>query len=237
MAAANTWRRVLLLGCTHFPYQDEGVLRVVREFAKDWKPHDTVHLGDLMTVDQVSTYPNDCDTPLKDEFEQASQFLESARVTHLAMGNHEERLMRPGIDRRLRSILDPVTNLRLEKLGVKWIPYRNDRVFHFGKLSALHGIWFNEYAARTHADAYGCCAFVHTHRIQCHQPKTARIANTGFNIGCTCRLDLPYALTRPPTGWAQGFWFGYFQRNGGFSGYQVRLIDKRVVINGKEYSR
>jgi hypothetical protein len=160
-------------------------------------------------------------------------------VTHFLMGNHEERLLRVGLLKKtLRSMVDPAKNLELDKRGIRWKPYdKIDGVFKFGKLHALHGCFCNEYAARKHADAYGCCIFGHTHRVQIHQPKHAFSAHSGYNIGCLCREDLPYAKSGPPSGWGQAFAFGYFYRSGHFNLYIVRLIGEQVCIEGKTYRR
>ena len=239
MANIQTWTKRVFFGCIHVPYQDKTALSILRQFIKDFKPTDVVNLGDLITADQVSSYASDNMTDLKDEFEEGEDVNSELGVTHMTLGNHEERLQRAGlVKKELRKMLDPVTNLKLEESGIHYKPYdhQNGR-FRFGKLSALHGFWFNQYAARAHAEAYGACVFVHTHRIQTHQPRHAFQKNTGFNIGCLCKLNPPYMVAQPPRGWGQAFAFGYFFKGGQFSLYTARLIGREFVINGRYYSR
>lgn len=232
-------RRVLFVPDIQIPDHDASALKIVMDFKRDFKPHDVCQLGDLMNADQVSSYPNEADIELEEEFALARSVLRDLGVTHFLMGNHEERLTRVGlVSRKIRSMLNPVKNLHLEQMGIKWRPYhKTDGVMRWGKLTALHGFFCNEYAAKKHADAYGCCIFGHTHRYQIHQPKHAFSSHTGYNIGCLCKLDLPYRTSDPPDGWAQAFAFGYFFRSGHFSLYPVRLIGDQICIEGKVYRR
>lgn len=235
----QTWTKRIFFGCVHVPHQDKSALKILKEFSKDFKPDEVVNLGDLITADQVSRYATDTTVSLKAEFEVAREINQELGVTHMTLGNHEERLQRPGcVQEDLRSSLDPVTNLELVKNKIAYKQYDHTRgVFKFGKLKALHGFWYNQYAARSHVEAFGCCVFVHTHRLQTHQPRHAFQKNTGFNIGCLCKLNLPYIVAQPPRGWAQAFAFGYFFKSGQFSLYTARLIGREFVINGRYYSR
>ena len=62
----------------------------------------------------------------------------------------------------------------------------------------------------------------------------AFVKNTGFNIGCLCRLDLDYMVERPPDGWAQGFAFMYFKRTG-FTPTIARMIGNEWVFDGRDH--
>jgi predicted phosphodiesterase len=232
-------QRVLLLPDIHVPDHDERALGLVRDFAKQWKPNRVCQMGDLMNADQVSSFPNECETDLSDEFEVAGQILDDLKVTDWLEGNHEERLRRVGLTKKnMRKLLNPAKNLGMDKRRINWKPYhKTEGILRFGKLNVLHGFYCNEYAARKHSDAYGCCVFGHTHRIQAHQPKHAFESHTGYNIGCLCKLDLPYRQCQPPDGWGQGFAFAYILKSGHFSLQMVRLIGNEVVIEGTVYRR
>ncbi len=230
-------QRILFLPDVHVPYEDNRVVALAAEFKKDFRPHTVVAMGDWMSTDQISSFENDCPVDLLDEFARTEALIELLGVTHYLMGNHEERLMRDGlVPANLRKFYDPVRNLHLKERGIQWRPYDSEKgVFKFGKLTALHGFATNQYAARTTADQYGCCVFGHTHRMQTHQPKKARVAQTGFNIGCMCQLRLPYIRTKQPTGWVHGFAFAYLFKSGHFNMYPIRLVGREFIINGKEY--
>ncbi len=236
---STPYERILFLGDSQIPDQDDPALKVARDFHRDFKPHKTVHVGDLLNVDQVSDYPNDCGVSLEDEFELGRNLLRDFKVTHFLLGNHEQRLQRPGLVKpTLRKTFDPVRNLHLSEMGIKWKPYhKTEGIFTFGKLNVIHGYFIGQHAAMQHALAYNCVLFGHTHRVQSFQPKHAFTQHTGYNIGCTCKLDLVYRQNQPPDGWCQGFAFGYFFRSGMFSLYQVKLIGDEFAIEGKVYRR
>jgi len=233
------WTRRVFFGCVHVPYADYSAIRVLKDFIADYKPKDIVCLGDLISVDQVSPFPSDCEVDLRDEFHEARALLSELGVTHMLLGNHENRLQRASLVKpNMRKMLDPVTNLKLKEQGIIWRPYHNRKgVFRFGKLTVLHGWWWNEYAAKTHAAAYDCCMFVHTHRLQEIQPKHSFVKNTGLNIGCLCRLDLPYIVQKPPSGWAQGFGYCGFHKSGDIAPDRARLIGNNFIIAGRPYRR
>ena len=242
MNAASA-KRVMFLPDIHVPYQDEAALKIVYDFRKDFKPHRTVIMGDMISADQVSGFKNDEETGLDEEYQIANHWLDklTAEKDFFIEGNHEERLRRAGLVKpTLRKILSPVLNLQLKKRKIKFVPFDNNYkkgTVQFGKLIALHGWWAPDHAAKKHAVTYGCCVFGHTHRHQTYQPAHAFEKNTGFNIGCLCRLDMPWQETSGPRGWTQGFAFAYFFKGGHFSFYDVRLIGKEFVINGKYYKR
>lgn len=235
----KTWTKALLMFDVHVPDHDKKALALVKDFADDFKPDIVIAGGDWQNCDQVSTYPNETDLDIQDEFEQTEELIETFGVTDWMEGNHEQRLRRPGSPHRwLRKSLDPVRNLHLRERGINVFPYHKKKgVKKLGKLKVLHGFWCNKYAAATHSLAYGCCAFGHTHRFQTFSPKQAFESSTGFNVGCLSKLDLPYTAAKPPNGWVQGFAFVYIHKSGQFSFNNVRLIGNNFVINGKEYKR
>lgn len=239
MTIAIATTKALFLPDLHVPYEDAQAVATALAFAKDFKANIVVALGDWMSSDQVSGYKSDCDVDLSDEFATVEEYLDKFRVTHYLFGNHEDRLTRPElVPLNMRKMLDPARSLHLVRRGIPWRPYDNKRgIFQWGKLTALHGFATNQYAARTTAEQYGACVFGHTHRFQTYQPKEAKVRNTGFNVGCLCKLDLQYARRKAPGGWVQGFAFAYLHKNGHFDLYPVRLVGPNHVIEGKLYGR
>lgn len=223
----------------HVPNEDPTVVKIARDFHHDFKPHISVAGGDWQDVGMVSTFADEDTIDLADEFDAVNSYMDMFKVTHWLEGNHEERLRRVGLSNpRLRKILSPALNLNFEKRGTHIFPYHRKRgILKLGKLKVLHGFYTNEYVARKTSDAFGCCVFGHAHRFQSYQPKTCFEGRTGFSIGCGAKLDLPYASSRPPQGWMQGFVFGYILKSGHFSIYPVRIVGPEVIINGKPYTR
>lgn len=222
----------------HAPYHDPKVDRIALDFIKDFKPHIRVAGGDWQTVDQVSTFQNEGDIDLADEFAMNREAIRKFGITHYLEGNHEERLRRVGLklDKRLRSLVDLESNLRLKEQKIPLIPYHPRKgVLKFGHLKILHGFYTNEYVAKKTASIYGTCVFGHTHRFQTFQSKEAFESHCGFAIGLMGKIDQPYTDSRAPMGWTNGFCFGYLHRNGYFELYPVRIFGSQVVINDRIY--
>ncbi len=232
-------KRVLLGGDLHGADVDERVWGLFCAFKKDFRPHRVIAGGDWGNFNWASAkYADEEGVEAKEEYAQIEKRVEDAGVTDYLAGNHEARVKRigGGVKKQLRSLLGVQKNLNLTKRGIKFFPYHKKKgVLSLGKLKVLHGFWCNQYAARSHADAYGCCVHFHTHRFQTFTPKKAFESHTGFNIGCMCRLDLPYKEEDGPDGWMQGFAFAYIHKNGHFNLYDVRVVGNVFVINGKEY--
>ena len=211
-------------------------MQVLLDFRDDWKPTKTVHIGDLLDCEGVSTFPSEDAMSLKDEFAIGRHHLDLMRPTHYCFGNHEQRIERQGnINPVVRSLCDVADNLDLDARKIKHIKYDPQKWFEFGHLKALHGVYCPDNAAKAHAMAYGCAVFGHTHRIQSYDPRQIGTRNAGFNIGTLTPTALGYSKT--VTGWRQGFAFAYIYADGGFSFYQVRLIGDEFVINDKYYAR
>ncbi len=216
-----------------------SALSILKEFQRDFNPLYSVNLGDLMTLDQISRFDNDCDIQTKTEWEMGNALLDFIPTTHLCLGNHDFRGFVPGrLPKNQREDYNPVTRLHLNRRKIKFVPYHNEKgMFKFGKLTALHGYACPEHVAKAHAMTYGCVVHGHAHRSQTFQPKHAFVKNTGFSLGCMCKLDLDYVTFKLPSGWSQSFGFAYIMRNGHFSFYEARLIGNDVIINDKTYSR
>jgi predicted phosphodiesterase len=233
--------RVLVIPDIHCPHQDDSAIAVVEDFAKDFKPHHTIMLGDLIDADAVSTFSRlTSQVDQLDEYRVANSVLDRLKPTVLLEGNHEERFRRPGaLPVELWRLLEPARWFELSKRKVRWVPYssRKEDLFKIGKMSFVHGFYCNEFAVKNEALAFDCVCHGHTHRMAVFQPKSAHHKHTGFNVGCLCKLDLAYTATCPPRGWVQGFAFGYFFKGGDFSFYPVRLIGKKYAINGRIYQR
>ena len=222
----------------HCPYHDPKIDKIALDFLADFKPQIRVAGGDWQTVDQVSTFQNEGDIDLADEFAMNREAIRQFGITHYLEGNHEERLRRVGLklDKRLRSLVDLESNLRLKKQKIPLIPYHPRKgILKFGHLKILHGFYATEYVAKKTAAIYGTCVFGHTHRFQTFQSKEAFESHCGFAIGLMGKIDQPYTDNRAPMGWTNGFCFGYIHRNGYFELYPVRIFGNQVIINNHVY--
>lgn len=230
--------RVLVMSDIHVPHQDETALRVVEDFKKDFKPHITLFLGDIIDAYSVSTFVKDVAIHDQlDEFEICNELLDRFQPTVYFDGNHEERFRRPSIPQEYRRLLDPRKWLKLHKRGIKWIPYSTNPkdIYRLGSLSFLHGFYTGSTAARRMAQAFGCCVFGHTHAAgEVPLPNVRDVV--AFNTGCLCDLYPGYMATRPNgLQWCHAFGYGYIYRSGNFTFDVPRIIGDIVHINGKEY--
>jgi len=236
----NNPKKVIAFPDIHFGAHDDSALNLGLAFNKDWKADEVILLGDVLETESIGRFASPyAQHTLEDEFDLANDFLDklSAKVVYLE-GNHEYRLRDDRyVPQQLQRCLSVSKNLHLNQRKIKFIPYRNDCWYKVGKMKFIHGFCCNMYAAKAEAETYGCVCHGHTHRIQSYQPRHAFHKNTGFNIGCLCKLDMDYQARDRARGWAQGFAFGYFFKSGNFSFYQVRLIGNQFVIEGKEYKR
>jgi len=228
--------KLLICPDTHSQFCDMSALQIMLDFRDDWKPTKTIHLGDLVDCEAISSFPKDDAMPLDKEFDIARHHLDLIRPTHYLMGNHEERIQRPAlVNKSIRNLLSIERNLDLEARGIEWKPYGATEWFEFGKMKFMHGNYHGEHAGKQHASAYGCVCFGHTHRISQYTVKGIDERATGFNIGTMTKTHMDYCKTM--TGWTQGFAFMYLYKSGDFSFYQVRLIGDEFVINDKHYER
>ena len=236
-----TYKKVLVVPDMHVPNHDPNAVRVALDFKKDFKPDITIFLGDLIDADAVSAFAStERDYDQADEFYIAGEILDKFKPQVLLEGNHEQRLRRPGcVPWELWRMVEPKKWFAVKKRKIQWVPYSNRKkdLFKIGKMTFIHGFCCSQYATRAEAEAFGCVCHGHTHRVMTYQPKHAYERNTGFNIGCLCKMDLEYQTTGRPRGWCQAFGFGYFLRSGNFSFYTARLIGETFIINGKTYKR
>lgn len=233
--------KVLAIPDIHVPNHDPSAIKVALDFQKDFKPDTTIIMGDLIDAPSIALHAEGRnDYSQSDEYALAGDILDLFEPDVLLEGNHEQRFRRPGsVPWELWEMLEPRRWFNVDDRGITWVPYTNvsNDIYRIGKMSFIHGFATGLYAARAECESFGCVAHGHTHRIQTYQPKHAFHRNTGFNIGCLCKLDLDYQTTNRPRGWAQGFGYGYFFKSGDFSFYTVRLIGDKFVINNQVYKR
>lgn len=95
-------QRILVCPDVHAPYEDKRAVRLLFEFARDWKPDRVVCVGDLSDQEPVSRWskgmPEEVLLPLENHIKALQVFLEelSASVSgapiDLKIGNHDIRL-------------------------------------------------------------------------------------------------------------------------------------------------
>lgn len=246
---------VIILPDTHIPYEDKRTLAAVEAFMGDNVFDHWVCLGDLCDFNMVSAHNTGKPRLVENErimeqYTDVGAFLSrheellrgnnpDAKMTYLE-GNHEHRIERyMDAHPATEGLLDVESNLQLKKRGIDWVRcYKHGDVFQIGKLLFHHG----KATGRHHASAMGAAfgrsiVYGHTHDFQSHSLVQYGKESTicAQSIGCLCEYEQDY-IGRNPTKWQQGFAVAYFQPNGFFHLYPIRIFKHGFIgPNGKHY--
>lgn len=239
----------IILPDTHIPYHDTRTIKPVLKYMNDTAPHEgVIHLGDLVSLDQISRHNKDnllakTETSVQKDYrimrEMFDEIADAAKTTNIYYieGNHEIRAKRFIEQHPQMKGLIEVENCIPDY--VNFVPYSSKGdILTIGKLSFGHGLYTNEHHAKRHAIAY-CRNFVygHTHDVQTYSLERYGHDDTimATSVGCLCKYDQSYMGGRPSK-WQQAFGHVYIQASGKFNLYIPRIFNHRFVgLNGKEY--
>lgn len=216
-------------------------------FLDEFKPDVTIVLGDLLDVNQLSSYskkkPRQIEgLRLDNDYALGNQILnridkatKGERV--LLEGNHEERVERyldefPYVGERLLSVKE---NLHLDKRGWKFL--KEGELLKIGHAYFIHGWYYNIYHARKHVAEMGNNIFYgHTHDVQSFsKPNPDTMPIISQSLGCLCDLN-PSWLRNKPSRWVNAFGVFYFLKNGDFTHYVPIIVNGGFWWNGKYYT-
>ena len=220
-----SYKRALLVGCSHGLHADPVAIRAILAFKKDYKPHTVVHLGDYADTTAFRSGAKgtkDENEPIDPDIDEGLRFLDALGVTIALDGNHEARIWRarsspnPFVSYAACKVADIVTGF-MRKRRIDHAMY--DGVWQhrmLGNFRVMHGTFYNENATRDHAEKFGNVIHAHTHR--CAHAKGRRSDNpTGFCVGTLTRAsNMDYANTKASTlAWSQGFVWGEYSESRG----------------------
>jgi hypothetical protein len=217
------WKRIVAVGCSHGAYIDDVAANAILTFVGAFKPHCVVHLGDFCDMTAFRSQARgtaDEAAPIHPDIERGLGFLEEIKANCVFCGNHEARLFKLA-DHYNSIVAELAGNVIREiektchKLHAELIPYnilRGHRII--GGYRYLHGYFFNELAARDHAETFGNCVFAHTHSV-CEARGRRIDMPRALCVGTLARIpNLDYALQRRKTlSWSQGFVWGEYCDN------------------------
>lgn len=195
----RSWKRGLVVSCSHSEMMLPDALPTLRKFARDWKPDHLVHLGDFLdttalrggadgTPDEGADIGFDLEAGL--DFLEDFYGLSSASKRILCLGNHDNRpfklrrhpraIVRDCAQRVCESIESTAKRLRAEivpyDIRKGWKRVSNDCVVG-------HGYMFNQNAVKQHAEMIGCNVIMgHLHRCEVRKAECLNNA-TGYCIG------------------------------------------------------
>ena len=210
--------------CTHAKYVDADAWKAVLTFKERFKPDTTCHLGDFVDLTSLMSGAKGCSEaePLTPDIDTGLQHLRELRPQIVLCGNHEARGFKlrgspsAPIAFASQKIVEAMEQT-CQKLKARLVPY--DGIYQMVDLAdigLMHGVFFNEMAARDHAEAF-CTptrkklVFGHTHRVGIQSARTLN-GGTGYNIGTlTQRGGMDYSNTRRASlAWTQAFIWGEY---------------------------
>ncbi len=223
--ATPTEYSMLVWSDTHWPFQDDAAISIVRQVASDLQPRVLVMAGDNFDFFELSEHrpPRDIEEDMQATLEQGTAHLadmlaiSGAEEAYFLGGNHEDRwdrmLMKARRDVRFRMLLQPPkvqrsldfsTVVGFEELGYKYLPYTEGApLLVHDKLLITHGDRTNKHVASSMLGKYGKnVMFGHMHRIQNFTSRDLKGQEAGWCIGCLCTLDPHYTIFAD---WHQGF--------------------------------
>lgn len=221
----------------HGDMQDDGAVRVAREFMRTWKPKIRIHLGDCMDVRCLRRGRSEAEAAeaIKADIECGIDLLAWYRPTVFLRGNHDERLWdglndTNGMTRDFCADICEDIHKALGK-DCQIIPYgKRHGVYSMGHAKFIHGYGGGMYAAKNAAQIYGNVFMGHVHTVDRYtipslEPREGRI------IGCLCKLDMDYNRAHMNTlRQCHGFAYGLLYDNGTYEAFQARGVEGRWVM-------
>jgi hypothetical protein len=224
----------------------------VDEFIIDYEPDEVVYMGDQISLDCISGWNKR--KPLLKEGQRLIKEYEGFNYhileTHeniapnarriFMMGNHEQRVEWYCQEHpELKGMIDIERHLELEERGYKVIPY--NKIYKLGKLSVIHGFYWNKYHAAKTLDAFeGNVVYAHVHNPQMYakvSPIDRKGYHTATSLGCLCNIKPDYKKSAP------NFWINQFgivehlPASGNFNLYPITIIDGSFMFNGVYYGK
>jgi hypothetical protein len=187
------------------------------DFCKDWKPHVSIHLGDLFDFRNLrrGADPSEEGDDMGPDIEAGLEFLRRFKPNVLCLGNHDWRAWRclrdsRGLVRKFASDLISEIDKEAARIKCQILPYDSRLgVYKLDDFSALHGYHCGVNAPALHAKIYRTCGIGHLH-------STGEVTERGIDsptcyvIGGLCdRERMNYAAQRTATlAWAPSWGYG-----------------------------
>jgi len=243
--------KILVLSDIHFPFHDKKAMRAVEKFMPDFNPDTLIYLGDQMDLKLVMDLWQGNIGEIKEQSiiseyrgfnEMMNHHIKLCKKPKVVFfeGNHEERARKIVRQQPLHreSNVDIEDYFRFKERGIKFIPF--NKVHREGKLHFMHGIYYNQYHAKKHVDAYKrSIMYGHVHDRQVYtdvSPFDVNDVHTAQSIGCLCNKNPDYKKNQPSR-WIHGFAVAYVQDNGNFNDYFVKITKGKFTFDGKEYEK
>jgi predicted phosphodiesterase len=213
------FKRFIVAADNHGGLIDEITKKKFFEFAKSWKAHYRIHLGDW--IDAAPLRKN-CSAEEKagtiaEDYQMGLDFVQEFRPHLLCNGNHDDRLwmhMRHAADGILRercTELALATEDEFRKIKIKWVPYHIDRYLQMpeGGPKLIHGFRATMYPAKSHFEHWGSVLHGHTHKPDFFAGRHIE-RGSAYSVACMADLNQMEYSNRQPSrlghrnGWLYG---------------------------------
>jgi len=216
------------------------------EFGKDFKPDETIIMGDFIEFDIISSYTENNyilreGRRLKHDFELANQILDvidgfTKEKKVFLIGNHDSRLAAwIASNPQIEGLIGLDYNLHLEKRGYKVV--EEGKAYRVGHANFIHGWYWNKYhAAKTVTEMGDNIFYGHVHDVQAYtKANYEQKPIVGQSLGCLCDLNPSYRRNKPNR-WVNAFGVFFFDSKGYFTYYVPIIINGKFTWCGKTYS-
>lgn len=229
----SKFKRFLVAGDNHGGLVDKTAVKILTNFAAQWKPDYRVHLGDLWDFSPLRRGASQEEKAdgISDDFIAGLEFMDVFKPHFLTLGNHDDRVFQlaqhcaDGMLRERCEELTVVIRRELEKRKVQTVTYKVGSHIKLpeGGPKFIHGFRSTVFPAKAHFENWG--SVIHGH---CHKPDehTARHVDGGkaYSVGCLADLSkLTYSDRQPAKlGHRQGFLYGLINtKTGAWNAWQV----------------
>lgn len=245
-------QKTVLIPDIHYPHIDDKVLEALNQFIFEYCPDELVYMGDQISLDCISGWNKrkpllkegqrlikDYQNFDKDILQVHERLAPDAKRTFM-IGNHEQRVQwyieeHP----ELENLIDIERNLNLIERGYQIIPFNG--IYKIGKLSVIHGFYWNKYHAAKTLDAFeGNVVYAHVHNPQMYakvSPVDRKGYHTATALGCLCNIKPDYKKN-VPNFWINGFGIvEHLPASGFFHLYPITIIEGSFMFNGTYYGK
>ena len=244
-------KRFLAFGDTHGDMVDEEALDALVRFKKHYRPHLTIHLGDLFDYRAlrkgISQNESDAYDGLRADTLKGYECLEKTKPDVLLLGNHDYRIYRVAEEHPNGIVREAAENgiagieKACKRVKCQLIPYNvMTGVYTVGTLNFLHGYSANLRAVAEHANHYGngpdsSVVMGHLHRVEQSTGKR-HVRAQGYSAGCLCNFEqMTYASHRMATSmWQVGWSFGVYDDKHHQVWLATKTGDKWMLPTGVE---
>lgn len=230
--------KLLFVGDTHHPYQDEDAIRIMLSFARWFQPDFVYLIGDIIDMYSVSKYGKDPSKAnmIQKELDSGRNFLKHVRAAcpnakmFYKDGNHEHRMVaykRKNPEIASLTALTIPSLLSLDEFGMEYQGYQGQ--LKHGNFIIEHGDRVSQHSATTaknmFANRFMSGISGHTHRMGAYHITSITGTYTWYENGCLCKQTPEYMNSLP--NWQTGFSVGYYLKG------QERMVVDQIPIRNQ----